>query len=95
MNYQKLEALLGKTEQGVAVEPQIAPFEERPEYNQPPPLSMPPKLEPAVIIPDETPGVNKETPEVLHEVDTTKDDDRTEEKEQGQVEQQETHEEEN
>ena len=34
MNYQKLEALLGKTEQGVAVEPQIAPFEERPEYNQ-------------------------------------------------------------
>ena len=113
MNYQKLEALLGKTEQGVAVEPQIAPFEERPEYNQPPPLPMPPKLasgdqqaEPAVIIPDETPGVNEETREVLnevallhevelHEVDTTKDDDRTEEKEQGMVEQQETHEEEN
>ena len=56
---------------------------------------MPPKLEPAVIIPDETPGVNEETPDVLHEVNTTKDDDRTEEKEQGQVEQQETHEEEN
>ena len=94
MNYMKLEALLGKTEQGVAVEPEIAPFEETTEHNQLTPLSVLPPLEPAPILPDEHPGYNVETPEVLHEVDTTKDDDRTEEKEQGQVEQQENNQEE-
>ena len=94
MNYMKLEALLGKTEQGVAVEPEITPFEETTEYNQLTPLSVLPPLEPAPILPDEHPGYNVETPEVLHEVDTTKDDDRTEDKEQGQVEQQENNQEE-
>ena len=88
-NNQQMEALINKMEMGVSVEPQHQPFEETTEKNQPPPLPTEVPLQPPVITPDDTPGTQQETPQIIQPVDIDKDDDRTEEKEQGQVEQQE------
>ena len=88
-NNNKIIQLMSRLEKGISEEPEIAPFEEKKQENQPKPLSTLIIDDPQIISVDETPGSLEQTPIVHNEVDTIKDDDQTEAKEEGQSKEQE------
>ena len=90
-NNDKIFKLMSKLERGISAEPEYTPMEEKKQENQPKPLSTLIIDEPAFITVDEQNGALEQTPIVYNSVDVNKDDDRTEEKEDGVEQEQEKH----